>query len=238
MKKTKIIKWFVICSMLIGFLFPTNSVLAYDDETPEFTRADLEIRWLMDDVVWMNNIIDGRARVMDYDNKYGFVDISGQAVIPIEYDSAYDFSEGLAAVLIDGQWGYIDTEGRVVIEPKYVAVGSFSEGKACVAIDADTYGIINKKGELLYETKENTLYNFDNGMLLFYNKKKELYGYLDKNLKEVIKPKYKDAYFFNCGLAKAQNKKGKWFYIDKKGRKKIANKKMRNCSALTVIELI
>jgi len=39
--------------------------------------------------------------------QWGFVDATGQEIIPCVFDDVGDFSEGLAAVLIDGKWGYI-----------------------------------------------------------------------------------------------------------------------------------
>ena len=39
-------------------------------------------------------------------------------LIPERFEVAQPFSEGLAAVRIDGQWGYIDATGKVVIPPR------------------------------------------------------------------------------------------------------------------------
>ncbi|MGC1648891.1 MAG: WG repeat-containing protein [Candidatus Sulfotelmatobacter sp.] len=49
----------------------------------------------------------------------GFINRSGQVVIPLCFDAVGDFSEGLARFERDGNWGYIDTRGSVVIEPKF-----------------------------------------------------------------------------------------------------------------------
>jgi hypothetical protein len=37
----------------------------------------------------------------------GFIDTTGKEVVPCIFEGARDFSEGLAAVLVDGKWGYI-----------------------------------------------------------------------------------------------------------------------------------
>jgi len=52
-------------------------------------------------------------------------------------ESAYEFSEGLAGVLINGKWGFIDTTGSVAIKPKFRTVWSFSGGVAKVVIDGE-----------------------------------------------------------------------------------------------------
>ena len=69
----------------------------------------------------------GLARV-EKNDKYGFIDKTGKVVIPLEYDDAwnfkeglaqYDFKEGLAKVKKDDKWGRIDTTGKVVVPLKY-----------------------------------------------------------------------------------------------------------------------
>ena len=42
--------------------------------------------------------------------KYGFIDQSGNFVIPSIYDDASNFSEGFAAVKQKGKWGYISKD--------------------------------------------------------------------------------------------------------------------------------
>ena len=37
----------------------------------------------------------------------------------LNYDSAYDFHDGLAGVCLDGKWGFIDKTGREVTPFKY-----------------------------------------------------------------------------------------------------------------------
>ena len=91
--------------------------------------------------------------------KWGFIDKLGRRVVPFKYDFAFDFSEGLAAVCVDGKpltldelgsleshgiwagtspedvrgkWGFIDTAGRVVIQPKYDRVEPFEDGLSIV----------------------------------------------------------------------------------------------------------
>lgn len=47
------------------------------------------------------------ARRQDDALEWGFVDTSGREVVPCAFQDARGFSEGLAAVLVDGKWGYI-----------------------------------------------------------------------------------------------------------------------------------
>jgi hypothetical protein len=48
--------------------------------------------------------------------KHGFIDKTGEEIIPLKYDSDYSsFSEGLAGVELNKKYGFIDKTGKVVI---------------------------------------------------------------------------------------------------------------------------
>ena len=68
------------------------------------------------------------------DKKWGYIDKTGQIIIPFKFDGAHDFSEGLAAVNIEEKTGYIDKTGKFVIQPRFISGFSFSEGLAVVLI--------------------------------------------------------------------------------------------------------
>lgn len=77
--------------------------------------------------------------------KYGFIDMYGKEVIPVKYNWADGFDEGLAAVRLDKKFGFINQKGEEVIPFIYSSTGSFHEGLAAVAA-----GIIPmKNGALL-----------------------------------------------------------------------------------------
>ena len=64
--------------------------------------------------------------------KFGFIDRMGKLVIPANFERAGDFSEGLAAVMVEKLWGFIDKNGRLVIPARYLSVRPFSDGLAAV----------------------------------------------------------------------------------------------------------
>jgi hypothetical protein len=81
-------------------------------------------------------------------NKYGYIDSSGELVIPTDFDSAFSFSDdGLARVHRYGKWGYISKTGELRIEHKYERAFGFNDGIAVVSLDGKLYGAINIKGE-------------------------------------------------------------------------------------------
>jgi hypothetical protein len=58
-----------------------------------------------------------------YDGKWGFIDKTGQWAIKPQFESAMNFSEGLALVQKDGKSGYIDIKGNPVIPFEYSGIG-------------------------------------------------------------------------------------------------------------------
>jgi len=80
-------------------------------------------------------------------NKWGYVDYSGRVVVPLQFDGAEPFSEGLGLVYIRGKAGFIDKTGRMAIEPEYSGAQDFSEGLAVVVDENRLYSYIDKKGQ-------------------------------------------------------------------------------------------
>ena len=53
------------------------------------------------------------------------------------YDEAMTFSEGMAAVKLDGKWGFIDSTGNVAIPLKYADAMSFHDSIAIGSLFGD-----------------------------------------------------------------------------------------------------
>ena len=85
------------------------------------------------------------SSVKSKDNKYGFIDRNGKIVIPLEYEDAGNFSEGLAPVKKDGKWGYISKSGEVRIPFEFDKASEFSEEYAVVSKNGEA-GFIDKNG--------------------------------------------------------------------------------------------
>jgi len=71
----------------------------------------------------------------DYDApsaKWTFLTRKGELLGKAIYDDVGPFSEGLAAVNLNGLWGYINASGKIIIEPVYKSAWAFHEGRARV----------------------------------------------------------------------------------------------------------
>lgn len=70
------------------------------------------------------------------DEKWGYMNTSGEVIIKPKYSDAKSFSNGLAAVCDESLWGFIDKEGNLVIEHQFSDVGYVESRGICpVRID-------------------------------------------------------------------------------------------------------
>ncbi len=147
-------------------------------------------------------------------DKYGFIDKTGEVVIPFKYDCASSFSKGLAAVKLDGKWGRIDKTGEVVIPLKYDDALPFSEGLAKVRLDGK-WGFIDKTGEVVIPFKYDKALSFSEGLARV--ELDEKWGFINKTGEVVIPFKYTDPLSFCEGLALVKLD-GKCGFVDKTGK--------------------
>jgi len=123
----------------------------------------------MDDRGLMQNSSVNRGR------NWGFVDRSGQVVIPPRFKAAYPFADGLAPVLIEGRqrgnlieggkWGYINRTGEWVIPAEFDMASSFSEGRA-VVVKGRRCGYIDTAGDWVVRPQYDVFscQSFKNGL--------------------------------------------------------------------------
>lgn len=109
-------------------------------------------------------------------NRYGFMNAQGKAVIPAHYEEAVDFSHGLAKVLINGSWGFINKKNELVIAPEFKNntaeisledvfkvglekaiprphISSFSPSGLAFFEANGVYGAINTSGDIIIPTQ-------------------------------------------------------------------------------------
>lgn len=116
--------------------------------TPEFIEAIQKY----DDLSLFS---EGYAAVCK-NGKWGYIDKTGQEVIPCKYDWANPFHEGLASVRLSygSGYGFIDTTGREVIRhrPEIEIPGEFSEGLVVVKNENnDHFYVLDKEGRKVFQ---------------------------------------------------------------------------------------
>jgi hypothetical protein len=165
---------------------------------------------------------EGLARV-EKNGKSGYIDKNMKVVIPLKYDFAGSFSEGLAIVsekLGSGKDYYIDKSGRKVIV-NYGSGGSyFSDGLARFHLK-DTrygyqYGFIDTKGKVVIKPQYGYHCLFNEGLACAEEDGK--WGFIDKTGKFVIEPQFDEAEDFSADGITSVSLNGKWGFIDKTGK--------------------
>ncbi len=149
----------------------------------------------------MKNFHENLARFRLSNDKLGFVDTNGVAVIPANFYNVGEFSAGLAwARNEDELFGYIDYQGNWAIKPQYTAVKVFDavSGLALVKL-RDNWVYINQKGEVQnFEMPEHP-YSFVEGFAKA--RKDEKVGFINTRGEWVVKPQFDFVNNFCNGFA-------------------------------------
>jgi len=183
---------------------------------------------------------------VEKDDKFGFIDRTGKVVIPLQFDSANDFNEGLALVTSNRKKMFIDATGKTIITPQFDIVDNFSEGLAPVNIgqkripnlglisdpgkwgyldrtglaavtDGDRGGFIDHSGKMIFEVPLDVTLGFHEGVVGVL-----LHGtvnYFDRTGKKLpISTEYgPKSNSFSEGLVPI-SVGGKWGFIDRAGK--------------------
>lgn len=127
-----------------------------------------------------------------------FVNKSGNLITQEGFDYAADFSEGFAAVILNGRWGFIDEQGRWAISPQFDDAGPFSGGLAAAKTKGE-WGYIDKTGRFVIEPNFWTASPFTEGVAAVGFHKG--YRYIDNRGKFAMSDAFDFATPFALGLA-------------------------------------
>jgi hypothetical protein len=217
--------------MRIGFIDRAGKLVIDFDRLPETTLA-------------VGEFYEGRAVIYvrkDKNNESrgstnqiaGYIDKTGAMVITPRFDSARDFSEGLAYVEAQGFKGFIDREGKPVIKiDDDLTARDFHEGLAAIGgrnpYSPQYWGYIDRTGKLVVERKYQFADDFSEGMAGVAVERK--YGFINRAGELVITPRFEvrngrmysyllaSAGRFSEGLACVKVYESDMYgYIDKKG---------------------
>jgi len=76
----------------------------------------------------VHGFYEGFCLVVNFKDKYAFFNNKGKNITKFIYDDAKSYSEGLAAVSVNGKWGFIDTNQQIIIPLEFKRVESFKYG--------------------------------------------------------------------------------------------------------------
>lgn len=148
--------------------------------------------------------------------RVGFIDRNGRFSIRAQFESARDFSEGRAAVRIQGRWGFIDKSGTTVIPATYDEAMPFSEGLAAVRL-RNAWGFVNGNGAVVIPPQFDHVEVFSDSLSLVEKGGRQFY--VDRKGRTVLSGGYLEATSFVHGLAAVRLDETRVTYINKSGRK-------------------
>lgn len=155
----------------------------------------------------------------------GYIDKTGTLVVPLRFDEARAFSEGLALVSLRYQRGYIDKTGKFIIPPQFGVAESFSNGLARVGsyvqgLPREHY--IDRTRKRAIRQQYMFIGDFSEGLAAVWVGDRK--GYIDRSGALVIKPQpFNSVGEFSDGMAKVQmggpmGKGGRLGFIDRSGK--------------------
>ncbi len=147
-------------------------------------------------------------------DKWGYSTRDKKLVIPLTFDDARQFSEGLAAFEINGRWGFIDTTGRQVVPPKYESVFPFFKGLSRVYLKPRCQ-LIDKAGTEIIPSLYDSNCEVSEGLIEVWQN--YAHGFIDTTGKVVVQLTYESAFGFSEGLAQVKLN-GKWGFVNKSGK--------------------
>lgn len=133
---------------------------------------------------------------------WGYINIDGEWAIDPQFQQAWRFSEGLAAVSLDNEHGaYIDTGGQFVIGPEHGDYGRcwgeedcrFADGLAAKPNESGDWGYIDKSGAWAIEPRFAGVGVFSEGLAVVSTPHGTKYGYIDTAGEWVIEPQFSQA---------------------------------------------
>lgn len=102
---------------------------------------------------WAENFSEGVAVVYDYDGKAFYIDKYMTVMFDAQkFEEAYNFSEGLAVVKMDGLYGVIDKLGNWIVNPKFENASQYGYSSGMLAVEVDgKFGYIDRTGKMIIE---------------------------------------------------------------------------------------
>jgi hypothetical protein len=159
-------------------------------------------------------------------NKYGYIDINENIIVPFEYDDIGLFNNDLAYVKKNHKFGFINRKGTIVIPIEFDSESNFNNLGLALVEKNHKFGFIDKLGKevipIIYEQATDTsLDNFvivcKNKKWAFYNKKGEQeteFIYDEIAITKKVLKNHDESTFWQNGLILVK-KNGLIGYLDK-----------------------
>jgi hypothetical protein len=183
-----------------------------------------------------NDILQSFLSVENENYLYGYKNQNDQVVIAPQFELAWNFENGLAAVCKGDQHGFCDITGKISLLPEGIKFAVFyndmagglefasmSEGMILLVNEAESkYGFVNMKNELVVPCIYDNAEAYSEGYSCVYNDNKA--GFIDKSGNIHIDLTYSTARSFHEGLAPVSFENGLYGFINTSGELVIETK--------------
>lgn len=167
--------------------------LKKDDKWALFSPSGENLTgFVYDDAGIFENGLSAVSTSVDGIVRYGYVNDSGDVIIPFVYSSAQKFKYGKAIVSQNGRYGIIDIEGKVVIPFEYTGFNPSYDYNVIAAADMGSkWGLISFENKNLTGFVYDYIYEFNDGYAAVL--KNHHYGVIDTTGNVIVDTRYKSA---------------------------------------------
>lgn len=154
--------------------------------------------------------------------KWGFVDTFGSVFVNMQYDFVEDYSNNRAMVKKAGKWGLITEEGIEIIPPTYDDFDYLPKADQQlfeIAQKQTFYGAVDTAGVTIVPVEYIKIRDFVEERVAVRSTTRR-WGFIDKNGRMTVQPKYRLVHDYSEGLAVVYDK-SRWGVIDKEGQEVI-----------------
>ncbi|RKD25919.1 hypothetical protein BEP19_03035 [Ammoniphilus oxalaticus] len=150
----------------------------------------------------------------------GYINSEGKTVIPLIYESAKNFSDGLAVVQDKktGRFGAINKQGKVMIPMVHDELKLFSEGLAA-ARKSELWGFIDTNGNWVVKPMFLEVFSHQAGVAAALSPVTQKYGFITRLGEWIVPPVFDTVKPFSEGLAlvtRTRNDVHETLFINKK----------------------
>lgn len=230
----KKIKSFLIvaAACFVNSVFSQEIKFKYDEKTQFYGFVDSNDNYVVNPIYTRVDINfgfreSGLYKVVDLNDKIGFVDERGEIVVACKYDYSESYEKGHAVVAVTNSenyflYGMIDSLGKEVIQLKYGYIEYYSNDGVLVFGKENSFdlGLMNLKGQVLIpEQYAIGSAKVTNGLWPVTKGGKS--GVVNLKNEIVVPFEYRiiESFSDSLGIAAAQKENyGKYGFIDRKGK--------------------
>jgi hypothetical protein len=136
-----------------GFMDRTGKIVIEPqfEDAEDFSEGLAPVKIRSEETTWCPREPSGSRH--GFTMKWGYIDTTGNLVIPAEFESASPFSEGLGAINQCDEGFFIDKTGKKVTLGEFSEVSSFGAGLSRINIGQNQdrmWGYIDKTGKMIW----------------------------------------------------------------------------------------